>query len=94
MYLSIQVKLIKKELAFYLRKLSADKKGKIDLGMCMVQFGMKNTLVNFQDKYYIYWGTAKGKNSTDEGITLAIGSYEPTFLTDLVTPYVFGTMGK
>eukprot|EP00957_Ditylum_brightwellii_P156098 11881831-Ditylum_brightwellii.AAC.1 len=80
MYRSIQVKLIKKALAFYSRKLSVEEKGKIDLGMCMVQFGMKSTLVNFRDKYHIYRGVAKGKSLTDEDITLAIGSYESAFL--------------
>eukprot|EP00957_Ditylum_brightwellii_P152269 11592841-Ditylum_brightwellii.AAC.1 len=68
MCLSIRVKLIKKALAFYSRKLS--------------------------DKYYIYQGTAKGKNLTDENIALAMGSYESAFLADLVVSYVFETTGK
>eukprot|EP00957_Ditylum_brightwellii_P047465 3604847-Ditylum_brightwellii.AAC.1 len=50
---------------------------------------MKSTLVNFRDKYYIYWGAAKGKRLTDEDIVLAIGAYEATFLADLVASYMF-----
>eukprot|EP00957_Ditylum_brightwellii_P155835 11863007-Ditylum_brightwellii.AAC.1 len=44
MYLSVWVKLIKKTLEYYSRGLSAEEKGKIVLGMCMVQFSMKSTL--------------------------------------------------
>eukprot|EP00957_Ditylum_brightwellii_P170378 12968319-Ditylum_brightwellii.AAC.1 len=93
MYLSIQVKLIKRALAFYSKKLLASKKGRVDLDMCMVQIGMKSTLVNFQDKRYIYWGVAKGEYLADNGVALAIGSYESTFLVDLVASFIFKKLG-
>eukprot|EP00957_Ditylum_brightwellii_P075880 5767104-Ditylum_brightwellii.AAC.1 len=47
MYPSMRVKLIKKALQHYLHNLPAEAKQRIKLGMMMVQFGMKNILVNF-----------------------------------------------
>eukprot|EP00957_Ditylum_brightwellii_P089493 6814718-Ditylum_brightwellii.AAC.1 len=44
MYPSIRVKLIKKVLKFYSRSLSPEDKQKLELGMEMIQFGMKNML--------------------------------------------------
>eukprot|EP00957_Ditylum_brightwellii_P066290 5031842-Ditylum_brightwellii.AAC.1 len=66
MYPSVRVKLIKKALDFYSRSLSPVDKRKIKLGMEMIQFRMKNTLVSFRDKYFNYKGTAKGDDLTVE----------------------------
>eukprot|EP00957_Ditylum_brightwellii_P099294 7563308-Ditylum_brightwellii.AAC.1 len=54
MYPLVIVKLIKRALEFYSRYLSKEDKQKIQLGMEMVQFGMKSTLVSYQDKYFVY----------------------------------------
>eukprot|EP00957_Ditylum_brightwellii_P088650 6752004-Ditylum_brightwellii.AAC.1 len=64
MYPSVQVKLIKKALRFYSRSLSPEDKQKIELGMEMIQFGMKNTLGSFRYKYFNYKGAAKGDDLT------------------------------
>eukprot|EP00957_Ditylum_brightwellii_P055787 4227407-Ditylum_brightwellii.AAC.1 len=55
----------------------------------MIAFGMKTTLVRFQDKYYNYKGvigndTEKGSED-DNG--LAIGAFEVAFCADTV-PYL------
>eukprot|EP00957_Ditylum_brightwellii_P057534 4362549-Ditylum_brightwellii.AAC.1 len=72
----VQAKLIKKALEFYLRNLSPEDKRKINLGMEMVQFGMKNMLVSYHDKYFIYKDASKGTDLTVEDVALAIGGYE------------------
>eukprot|EP00957_Ditylum_brightwellii_P159450 12137672-Ditylum_brightwellii.AAC.1 len=59
MYPSVQVKLIKKALQYYSCRLPAEAKRRINLGLAIVKFEMKNTLVNFCDKFYIYQGAAK-----------------------------------
>eukprot|EP00957_Ditylum_brightwellii_P045235 3429058-Ditylum_brightwellii.AAC.1 len=60
----------------------------------MVQFGMKNTLVSFQDKYFVYKGAAKGAHLTNEDIALAIGGYKSAFLVVLVALYLFEKTGS
>eukprot|EP00957_Ditylum_brightwellii_P203661 15335667-Ditylum_brightwellii.AAC.1 len=70
-YAVIQPSDLKKKLEA--RNLAKKKRGEIDLDMYMVQFGMKSTLVNFKDTYFIYWGAAKESSLTDEDVTLAIG---------------------
>eukprot|EP00957_Ditylum_brightwellii_P081062 6165604-Ditylum_brightwellii.AAC.1 len=84
MYLSVRVKLIKKALEFYSQNLSSEDKRKIQLGMEIVQFGMKNTLVSYHDKYFIYKGAAKENDLTIEDVALAIRCYELSFVADLV----------
>eukprot|EP00957_Ditylum_brightwellii_P080137 6094523-Ditylum_brightwellii.AAC.1 len=94
MYPSIQVKLIKKALRFYSRSLSPEDKQKIELGMKMIQFGMKNTLVSFCNKYFNYKGAAKGDDLTIKDVVLAIGGYESAFLADLVASYLLEMTGR
>eukprot|EP00957_Ditylum_brightwellii_P046275 3511347-Ditylum_brightwellii.AAC.1 len=77
MYPLVRVKLIKRALEFYSQNLSREEKQKIQLGIKMVQFGMKNTLVSYQDKYFVYKGAAKGANLTIGNLALAIGSVSP-----------------
>eukprot|EP00957_Ditylum_brightwellii_P210586 15365143-Ditylum_brightwellii.AAC.2 len=93
MYPLVQVKLIKKALNFYLHSLSPEDKRKIELGMEMVQFGMKNTLVSYRNKYFIYKGTAKGDDLTVEDVALAIRGYKLAFLANLVASYLFEMIG-
>eukprot|EP00957_Ditylum_brightwellii_P145655 11089980-Ditylum_brightwellii.AAC.1 len=92
MYPSIRVKLIKKALQHYSRSLPAEAKQRIKFGMMMVQFEMKNTLVNFHDKFYIYQGAAKGHDILEEDVAQTIGGFESVFLADLVASFVFEKM--
>eukprot|EP00957_Ditylum_brightwellii_P025218 1908679-Ditylum_brightwellii.AAC.1 len=94
MYLSVQVKLIKKALKFYSKSLLPEDKRKIELGMDMTQLGMKNTLVSYRDKYFNYKGAAKGDDLTIEDVVLAIRGYESAFLVDLVASYLFEMTDK
>eukprot|EP00957_Ditylum_brightwellii_P210381 15364905-Ditylum_brightwellii.AAC.1 len=59
------------------------------LGMTMVQFRMKNTLVNCHNKFYVYQGAAKGHDLSEEDVVLAIGSFESAFFVDLVVSFIF-----
>eukprot|EP00957_Ditylum_brightwellii_P208772 15358866-Ditylum_brightwellii.AAC.1 len=85
---SVQVKLIKKALQHYSHGLPEEDKQRINLGLTMVKFGMKNMLVNFRDKFYIYQGAAKGQDLSEEDIVLAIGTFDSAFLADLVASFV------
>eukprot|EP00957_Ditylum_brightwellii_P172572 13137612-Ditylum_brightwellii.AAC.1 len=76
----VRVKLIKKALEFYSQHLSEEDRQKIKLGMEMVQFGIKNTLVSFQDKYFVYKGSkfikAKYKGIyRDNGLKVLVGKW-------------------
>eukprot|EP00957_Ditylum_brightwellii_P096705 7365191-Ditylum_brightwellii.AAC.1 len=50
----------------------------------MVAFGMKTTLVQFQDKYYNYKGVVENdtEETNDDDNGLAIGAYEAAFCAD------------
>eukprot|EP00957_Ditylum_brightwellii_P126711 9657637-Ditylum_brightwellii.AAC.1 len=50
---------------------------------------MKNTLVNFCNKFYVYQGAAKGHDLLEEDVVLAIGGFELVFLADLVASFIF-----
>eukprot|EP00957_Ditylum_brightwellii_P032800 2486690-Ditylum_brightwellii.AAC.1 len=60
----------------------------------MVQFGMKNTLVSYRDKYFVYKGTVKGADLTVDNVALAKGGYNSAFLADLVASYLFEMTGR
>eukprot|EP00957_Ditylum_brightwellii_P148381 11296636-Ditylum_brightwellii.AAC.1 len=62
--------------------------------MEMIQFGMKNTLVSYCDKYFNYKGAAKGDDLTVKDVALAFGGYESAFLVDLVASYLLEMTGK
>ena len=49
----------------------------------MVEFRMANTLVTYEDKYWIYWGDVPVKM---KGLT--IGGFESAFFADLVAAYI------
>eukprot|EP00957_Ditylum_brightwellii_P077048 5855103-Ditylum_brightwellii.AAC.1 len=83
MYPSIRVKLIRKALNHYTKDLPATARETIDLCRDIVQFGMKSILIQFKGQCFIYEGAAKGKEISDEGVALAIGTYESAFLADI-----------
>eukprot|EP00957_Ditylum_brightwellii_P008662 657654-Ditylum_brightwellii.AAC.1 len=55
----------------------------------LIKFGMRNTLVQYHGKYYVYKGAAKGQVMGDEDVALAIRAYEAAFCADVVASYVF-----
>eukprot|EP00957_Ditylum_brightwellii_P048098 3651302-Ditylum_brightwellii.AAC.1 len=83
MYPLIRVKLIKKILRYYAKDLPAEARETIDLCMDIVQFGMKSTLIQFKGRYFVYKGSAKGKEILEEDVALAIGAYESAFLANI-----------
>eukprot|EP00957_Ditylum_brightwellii_P211255 15365956-Ditylum_brightwellii.AAC.2 len=94
MYHLVRAKLIRKALHYCAKCLPDKAKETIELCMCIVQFGMKSTLIQFRGKYYVYHGAAKNRDALEEGIALAIKAYESVFLADIVASYVFGMMEK
>eukprot|EP00957_Ditylum_brightwellii_P049258 3737799-Ditylum_brightwellii.AAC.1 len=64
-----------------------EKKTRINQCINMITFGMKTTLVRFQDQYYNYKGAVDwDKTETNEDDNwLANGAYELAFCTDIHT---------
>ena len=89
MYPLVRVKLIQKVLQHYAKDLPNTAKETVDLGMDIVQFGMKSTLIQFQGRYYVYKGAAKDKELLDKDVALVIRAYKLAFLADIVASYVF-----
>eukprot|EP00957_Ditylum_brightwellii_P001744 134325-Ditylum_brightwellii.AAC.1 len=89
MYPSVRVNLIQKALQHHARNLPDYAKEIIDLCMDIVQFGMKSTLIQFRGWYFVYKGTSKDEDLSDEDVLLTIGAYESAFLADIVASYVF-----
>ena len=83
-YSSTMISLIKKAINYYTMKLSNKKKKKIKWCLDLIQFGMRSTLLNFQDCFFEYKG-----NGYKDNIGLAIGGYESAFLADLVASFIF-----
>eukprot|EP00957_Ditylum_brightwellii_P192247 14634495-Ditylum_brightwellii.AAC.1 len=81
-------------LSHYVRNLTVSAKETINMCMEILQFGMKSTLIQFKGKYYVYKGTAKGKELSNEDVALAIGAYEAAFFADIVASYVFKMTGE
>eukprot|EP00957_Ditylum_brightwellii_P046301 3513567-Ditylum_brightwellii.AAC.1 len=61
MYPMVRLQLIQKALTYYSRSLSKDDKTTINKCLDLIKFGMQNTLVQYQSKYYAYKGTTKGQ---------------------------------
>eukprot|EP00957_Ditylum_brightwellii_P120372 9184467-Ditylum_brightwellii.AAC.1 len=78
MYPSTKLLLIKKAICHYARNLPAKKKIKIEQCLSMIAFGMKTTLVQFQDKYYNYKGVvgSEEEQENEDNNGLAIGAFE------------------
>eukprot|EP00957_Ditylum_brightwellii_P150809 11482776-Ditylum_brightwellii.AAC.1 len=57
----------------------------------MIAFGMKTTLVRFQDNYYNYKGVVENDTETtnDDDNGLAIGAYEAAFCADAGATFVY-----
>eukprot|EP00957_Ditylum_brightwellii_P067600 5131298-Ditylum_brightwellii.AAC.1 len=87
MYPSIRVHLIRKALTYHTKDLPIDARRKVWKCMALVKFGMKNTLIQFRDKYYKYRGAA-GASADKEDIGLAIGSFESAWLANLAASYL------
>eukprot|EP00957_Ditylum_brightwellii_P088208 6718970-Ditylum_brightwellii.AAC.1 len=94
MYPSIRVKLIQKALNHHAGDLPAAARETINLCMDIVQFGRKNTLIQFRGQYYVYKGASKGRELSNEDVVLAIGAYELAFLANIVASYVFEETGE
>eukprot|EP00957_Ditylum_brightwellii_P144821 11030464-Ditylum_brightwellii.AAC.1 len=56
MYPSTKLYLIKQAFHYYAKDLSTTNRNLIERCIEMIAFGMKTTLVRFQDKYYNYKG--------------------------------------
>eukprot|EP00957_Ditylum_brightwellii_P116665 8899382-Ditylum_brightwellii.AAC.1 len=71
-----------------------DEKKKIEWCIEMISFGMKTTLVRFQDKYFNYVGTVKGDDDNEDSNGLATRAFESAFCVDLCATYVFEMADK
>eukprot|EP00957_Ditylum_brightwellii_P014199 1069460-Ditylum_brightwellii.AAC.1 len=91
MYPSTKLSLIKQAFRYYAKDLSTTNRNIIKLCIEMVAFGMKTTLVQFQDNYYNYKGVVgndtETTNKDDNG--LAIGAYEAAFCVDAGATFVY-----
>ena len=75
MYPSIKFGQIQKAVNYFLRDPPEEEKEKAEKCLGLVKFGMANTLVTFEDQYYIYGG-----DLPVEGKGLTIGGFESAFL--------------
>lgn len=83
MYPSVKFKVVKRAVEYYAQELASNDKEVITDCLKMIGFGMNNTLISFQDKYYEYDG---GRNLNNKGLT--IGGYESAWLADLVAAFI------
>ena len=68
---------------YFLRDPPEEEKEKAEKCLGLVKFGMANTLVTFEDQYYIYGGDLPVEN---KGLT--IGGFESALFADLVAAYL------
>lgn len=61
----------------------------INICLDLIKFGMRNTLVQYHGKRYVYKGAAKDQIMGDEDAALAIGSYEAAFCADVIVSFNF-----
>ena len=83
MYPSIKFQLIYDAVLYYANALPPETHRTINLCLGLIYFGMTNTLIMFQDQYYLYDGDLKPE---ERGLT--IGGYESAWLADLVMSYL------
>jgi hypothetical protein len=62
MYPSIKFKLVQQAMDCFSGGVSAEEKDIVNECLALIRFGMENTLLTFQDQYYIY----NGDQSLDE----------------------------
>eukprot|EP00957_Ditylum_brightwellii_P129999 9914861-Ditylum_brightwellii.AAC.1 len=89
MYPLVRVKLIRKALNHYAKDLAGEAKNTINQCMDIAQFGMKITLIQFREKYFVYHRAAKEGELADKDVAPAIGANESAFLAYIVASYVF-----
>eukprot|EP00957_Ditylum_brightwellii_P092278 7025784-Ditylum_brightwellii.AAC.1 len=91
MYPLTKLSLIKQAFWYYAQNLSKINRNVIEHCIEMIAFGMKTTLVQFQDKYYNYKGVVR--NDTEKGSKddngLVIGAFEAAFCVDKEATFVY-----
>eukprot|EP00957_Ditylum_brightwellii_P046459 3526279-Ditylum_brightwellii.AAC.1 len=88
-YPSTKLLLIKKAIQHYARNLPTKSKLEIEQCLAMIAFGMKTTLVRFQDQYFNYNGVVgnEEEQNDEDNNGLAIGAFEAAFCTDMMGSY-------
>ena len=84
MYPSVKFELIRRAVDYFMQDASEEDKGIVGRCLEMVQFGMDNTFVTFEDQYWIYGGDLPVE---EKGLT--IGGYESAFLQIYQQPISF-----
>ena len=56
MYPSIKLATTRKAVRYFARKLNSDTKKTINLCLDLIHFGMRSTLISFDNEYYEYHG--------------------------------------
>jgi hypothetical protein len=82
-YPSVPYSLVEIAINYFAEKLPMKEKLTIQECLKCVHFGMVNTLITFEDKYFEYDGD---RDVNDKGLT--IGRYESAWLADLVAAFV------
>ena len=83
MYPSVKFGHIERAVNYFLRDASEEDKALAKRCLEMVKFGMANTIVTFQDKYWEYGG-----DQPVEFKGLTIGGFESAFFADLVAAFI------
>ncbi len=86
MYLSVKFEMIERAVNYFLQNASDKDKKKAKECLKMVKFGMENTFVTFEDKYWKCGGLLPVE---EKGLT--IGGFESAFFADLVAAYILKT---
>jgi hypothetical protein len=82
-YPSVTYSLIEIAINYFAEKLPMKEKLTIRECLKCIHFGMGNTLITFEDKYFEYDGD---RDVNDKGLT--IGGYESAWLADLIAAFV------
>eukprot|EP00957_Ditylum_brightwellii_P107396 8195023-Ditylum_brightwellii.AAC.1 len=84
MYPSTKCLLIRKAIRHYAQNLPTKHKQEIEQCLDMIAFGMKTTLVRFQDQYFNYKGVVGNdeEQNDEDNNGLAIGAFEVAFCAD------------
>jgi hypothetical protein len=89
MYPSIKFKHVQNAVEYFISGLSERDMETVNECLELIRIGMENSLLTFQDQYYIY----DGDQSLDKkGLT--IGGYESGWLADLVVAYIFAEVDE
>jgi hypothetical protein len=88
MYPSIKFKHVQIAVEYFSSGLSERDMDTVNECLELIRFGMENTLMTFQDQYYIYDGD---QSLEEKGLT--IGGYESAWLADLVAGHVHSCGG-